>query len=474
MIAVLATLDTKGPEAAYAVELLRTRYGREAYLLDVGTVAGPGSPTPTATREEVMAAAGTTSAELATARRDEAMAAMGRGAGRILAALHASGRLRGVLALGGNQGTAIAGIALRALPLGLPKLILSTIASGNVRPHIGHSDTALLFSVADLLGGPNSITGPMIERAVGALVGMVDAARPLAPRSGGRVAALTALGNTEPAARRIQAGLESTGWEVVGFHASGACGSAMEQLVEEGVVNAVVDLTPHELIGDVFPDEIYRPTRPGRLLAAGRKGLPQVVAPGGLEYFCFGPPESIPPQYRGRPTHYHNPFNLNVRATAAELAILGAEMARRLNQALGPVAVLIPCLGWSVVGSPGGPLHDPTANQAFVDALRDELRRDIPVEELDLAINDPPFADRCVDWLARLAQQSERLVPAAPGGSARGGHRHQSLPQASPRPAPARPDAGEDVQTGGGVIAKTSTPRRRAAPPSEAISDGEG
>lgn len=412
MIAILATLDTKGPEAAYAVELLRGRHRRATCLIDVSTIGATGPPVPDVSREEVMAAAGITAAELAAARRDAAMAAMGRGAGRILADLVAAGRLSGVLALGGNQGTAIAGLAVRALPFGLPKLILSTVASGNVRAHVGHSDTALLFSVADLFGGPNSISAPMIERAVGALVGMVDVARPLARRPGEPVAALTLLGNTEPAARRIQAGLAAHGWEVIGFHASGPGGSAMEQLVDEGLIDAVVDLTPHELVGDVLGDDIYAPTRPGRLLAAGRKGIPQIVAPGGLEYFCFGPPETVPPRYRDRPTHYHNPFNLNVRARPDELAILGAELGRRLNQATGPTAVLVPRLGWSFVGSPGGPLHDPEANQALVDSLRRELRPDIPLEVLDLAINDPGFADRCVAWFRALCG---RPAPAGSG-----------------------------------------------------------
>lgn len=405
MIAILATLDTKGPEAAFAAALLRERYGREPWVIDVGTVGEAVGLAPSVRREEVLAAAGWTPAQLASARRDEAMATMGRGAGRLLAQLHAAGRLDGVLALGGNQGTAIAGLALQGLPLGLPKVILSTVASGNIRPYIGHSDSAMLFSVADLLGGPNSVTRPMIARAVGALVGMVDVAAPLVPASP-RVASLTALGNTEPAARRVQAALVGDGWEVITFHASGACGSAMEQLIEQGAIHAVIDLTPHELLGELFGHDIYAPTRPGRLLAAGRRGIPQVVATGGLEYFCFGPPETVPPPFRGRPTHHHNPFNVNVRATRAEMAALGAELARRLNQATGPTAVVIPRRGWSVVGSPGGPLHDPAANAALVAALRAELRPNIPVEEVDATINDPLFADRCVAWLHRLTAEA--------------------------------------------------------------------
>lgn len=412
MIVVLATLDTKGPEAAYAAELLRERHGCAALVVDVGT-GGPPACAADVDREAVMAAAGATPAGLAAARRDEQMATMGRGAGRVLADLHAAGRLEGVLALGGNQGTAIAGIALRALPLGVPKLILSTIASANVRPHIGHTDTAMLFSIADLLGGPNRITGRMIERAVGALVGMAGAAEPFSAGDGRPVAGLTTHGNTEAAARRIKAGLEAAGWDVVSFHGSGACGPAMEQLVDEGVVEAVCELTPHELLSELLGD-VYTPQQGGRLLAAGRRGIPQVVAPGGLEYYCFGPPESVPLDKRGRPTHHHNPYNLLVRTSAEELALLGAEMARRLSQSAGPVAVLIPRRGWSAAGSPGGVLHDPATNQAFVEALRAGLRAGIVVEELDLAINDEAFADRYLEWFARLVGEA-RVQPAGAG-----------------------------------------------------------
>ena len=225
---------------------------------------------------------------------------------------------------------------------------------------------------------------------------------------------LTAFGNTHRAAVRIIDGLRAAGREVVAFHASGACGSALERLIDAGQIDAVVELTTHELLGELYPWDAYAPVRPGRLEAAGRRGLPQVVLPGGLEYFCFGPPESIPPELRERATHHHNAFNTNVRTSGDELRRVGALMAERLNASAGPVAVVIPLRGWSEVGGPEGRLHDPVANQALVDALRAGLRPSIEVREIDAVINDPVVADAAVELLLRpagaAAEQREELL----------------------------------------------------------------
>lgn len=205
--------------------------------------------------------------------------------------------------------------------------------------------------------------------------------------------------------------LADAGVQTVPFHASGASGSAMERLVDEGMFAGVLDLTTHELLGELYPADVYAPVRPGRLTAAGRRGVPQVVAPGGLEYHCFAAADTIPAQLRDRPTHHHNRNNTNVRASADELVAVAEEMACRLGSAAGPVAVMIPRRGWSEVGSPGGILHDPAANAAFVDALRRSLPPRVTLRELDCTINDPVFAaaaaDTMLDYLAR-AGQAER------------------------------------------------------------------
>lgn len=414
VVAIVATLDTKGEEAVFLQNWF-CRRGYDARLVDVGTLgdAPLAAREPDVSRRRVAAAAGISPEAFAGMRRDEIMAAMGRGAAAVLRRWHDDGVLAGVIGLGGNQGTAIACTAMRALPIGVPKVMLSTVASGNLRPYIGSSDIAVVFSVGDLLGGLNRVTRGVLVRAAGMLAGMMEAAE--APADGGSVpaVAITAFGNTHPAVSRIMKELRRHGYEVVPFHASGAGGSAMEALVAEGVFRGVIDLTTHELIGEVFGDDIYAPVQPGRLTVAGRMGIPQVVAPGGLEYFCFGPEESIPPRYRGRPTHYHNPYNTNVRATAGELARLGEELARRLNESRGPVAFLDPLRGWSQVGSPGGPLWDPEGNEVLRRALRRALRLDrVRYVEVDAAINDPVFADEVVRVFLELCTH-----PVTPSGT---------------------------------------------------------
>jgi len=356
------------------------------------------------TRDKVAQAAGTTLDALRRKRRDEIMATMGKGAGHILADMLAQGQLHGVLALGGNQGTAIAAIALQQLPIGLPKLIVSTVASGNIRPYIGHKDITMMFSVADLVGGPNTVSRTILANATGAIWGMIKSTIPIASSADRPVVAITAFGNTNAAVTRARLALVERGYEVIVFHASGACGSAMEELISQGRIHGVLDITPHELIGDIFGDDIYAPTSGHRLEAAGSAGIPQVVGTVGLDYFCFGPPESIPAKYRGRLTHYHNPYNTNVRTTIQEMALVGEVMAQRLNAAKGPVTVLIPTQGWSVVGSPGGPLYDPEANAAFIRSLLANIRPPVEVRQLDCTINDPLYADTATEILLRYME----------------------------------------------------------------------
>jgi uncharacterized protein (UPF0261 family) len=327
------------------------------------------------------------------------MEAMGVGAGKILRQQWKDGQLDGVLALGGNQGTAIAGIALSTLPIGMPKIIVSTVASGNIRPYIRHRDVAMIFSVADILGGPNTISRTILSNAAGALVGMAEMGIPLSKEPGKKVVAVTALGNTNDVVIRACDLLEQLGYEVIAFHASGACGSAMEELIDDGMIDGVLDLTTHELVGELFGDDIYAPTGPGRVEAAGRMGIPQVVAPGGIEYFCFGPMDTVPQKYLSRPIHHHNPYNMNVRASQEELARLGVALADKLNRAKGSVSFLLPLKGWSVIGSPGGPLYDPMANQAFIQSLKANLAPNVRLVEIDAVINDPVVADRAVQLL---------------------------------------------------------------------------
>lgn len=394
-IAIIATIDTKEAEARFLQEFIAAR-GFKALVLDVSTYL-PHSFQADYPREAISRLGGVEFTDLCRLRRDAMMETMGRGAAQVLQDLYRRGELKGVLGIGGNQGTAIAAIAMRSLPIGVPKVIVSTVASGNVRPYVQYKDITMFFSVADLLGGPNTVSRTILSHAAAAVMGMAWEGIPLT-RGDKPVISTTAFGNTNAAVTAARDLLEDKGYEVIAFHASGACGSAMEELIEEGWIQGVLDLTTHELIGEIFGDDIYTPMRP-RLEAAGEKGIPQVIAPGGLDYFCFGPADTIPAKYRGRPTHYHNPYNTNVRATAEELEQVGRVLAEKLNSARGPVAVLIPLRGWSENGRAGGPLHDPEADAALVKALEGNLSPHIRLIKLDAHINDPLFAAAAVDLL---------------------------------------------------------------------------
>ncbi|WP_273888235.1 Tm-1-like ATP-binding domain-containing protein [Rubrobacter naiadicus] len=409
-IAVLATLDTKMEEATYLKRAIE-KLGMPAMVFDVGLGGGPHG-LASVSAEEVANSGGSSVTELRSSHpRDSAMRIMGEGAGRLLKARHEQGALAGTIGVGGNQGTAIASIAMRMLPIGVPKLIISTVASGNVRAYVGECDIAMMFSVGDLLGGPNPVTANILAKGAAAIVGMARAEAPSDQAQTSNLIAITAFGNTHRAVLLAMQRLAEAGWRVVPFHASGACGSAMERLVEEGAFEGVLDLTIHELLGELYPEDIYAPVRQGRLTAAGRLGIPQVVVPGGLEYFCFGAPQTVPRELRARPTHYHNPYNTNVRTSYEELYRVGTVLADRLNSARGPVAVLIPVLGWSEVGSPGGVLHDPRANAGFVEALRKHLDPKITLQEVKASINEPAFAKRAADvLLAFLDCKSAKLL----------------------------------------------------------------
>jgi len=397
-IAILATLDTKGQEVAYMKGFFEA-LGHSAVIIDVGPL-GPPSVPPDITNEEIARWAGWELSNLIqTGERDRMMQEMGKGAMKLLLHLHQEGRIDGVIGLGGNQGSSIASMAMKALPFGFPKYLVSTVASGNIRPYVGHKDIGVVFSVGDFLGGPNPITREVLGNAASAVAGMVEHCTEGARvkiEPGKRIVAVTALGNTEPAASLAVKQLHENGFQVVPFHASGAGGSAMEELIEQGTIHGVLDLTPHELTEEVVGAGAYIPVTPGRLKAAGAKGIPQVVSTGGMEYLCFGPRESVPLKLRKRRIYMHNPLNANVKVSRKEMALVGRTMAERLNEARGPTAVLIPLRGWSIYGARGGPLYDEAGYTNFLKALKNHLRPDIGLEEVNAHINDAFFADRCV------------------------------------------------------------------------------
>ena len=404
-IAILGTLDTKRDEVRFMKELIQRR-GHEGTIVDVGPLGSP-LDDPDVSNEKIARLAGWALGELLrTPHRDEIMKAMGEGAARCLLERYREGNLDGVIAVGGNQGTAIASMAMRVLPIGFPKYIVSTVASGNIRPYVGNKDIGMVFSVADLIGGPNPVTRSILANAVGALLGMVENGQSISLGEGERAIAISALGNTEPAVSYAARSLKEKGFHVICFHASGAGGSAMEELMEAGVIAGVLDLTPHELSEEVVGAGAYVPVRPGRLSAAGRVGIPQVVSLGSLEYLCFGSRESIPLGMRRRKIYMHNPYNANVALSRKEMAKVGRIMAERLNEATGLTAVFVPGKGWSVYGAEGGPLHDPDGYKTFLRTFQNHLHPRIPIKEIDAHINDGFFVDACVEQLNKFMKET--------------------------------------------------------------------
>lgn len=401
-IAIVITVDTKEQEARFLHELIQAN-GFNAPVIDVST-RNVHHGNVAFSSEEVCHFCNTEFKNLSSLRRDEMMKTMGTGAGRILVDLYKQGELAEVLALGGNQGTAIASIAMRALPIGVPKVIVSTVASGNIRPYVEYKDIAMMFSVADILGGVNTVSRCILTSAAGAVMGMAQYGKPF--RQGEKpVIAITAFGNTDAGVNQARIALENRGYEVIAFHASGAGGSAMEDLIQQGVIQGVLDLTTHELVGEVHGDDIYAPLKP-RLVAAGERGIPQVIAPGALEYFCFGAADTIPGKYRNRKIHYHNPYNTNVRASIDEIQKCAEVMAEKLNMAKGPVTVMLPLKGFSENGRSGGALFEPETDEACIEMLQRRLKPDIKVIQMDANINDEIFAISAADTMHLLMQQS--------------------------------------------------------------------
>jgi uncharacterized protein (UPF0261 family) len=392
-IAVLGTLDTKGREHAFVAERIRAR-GHATMLIDVGTGGQPSVP-PDVTRAEVAAAGGIDLAGIvARGDRGECVTAMSQAAPKLLERLVAAGRVQGVIALGGGGGTAIASAAMRGLPIGFPKLIVSTLASGNTAHYVGTSDIAMMPAVVDVQG-LNRISRTILSRAAGAICGMVEADVATADEKPLVVASM--FGNTTPCIEAAIPLLEQAGYEVLVFPATGTGGRAMESLIASGLVAGVLDVTTTEL-ADEFVGGVLS-AGPERLDAAAKHGVPAIVAPGCLDMVNFGEQPSVPAAFAGRRFYVHNPQVTLMRTTAEECSALGRLVATKVNASRGPVTVLIPRGGISVISRPGGPFHDQRADESLFSAIEAGLRPGIPCRSLDCDINAPAFARACVDAL---------------------------------------------------------------------------
>ncbi len=395
-IAVLGTFDTKGEEHGYVAERIRQR-GHKALLIDVGTLEPPGLKADVP-REAVAAAAQGDLAAIAARRdRGEAVAMMTRGAPEVLLRLQRDGRIDAVISLGGGGGTAICTAAMRALPVGFPKLMVSTLASGNTAPYVGVKDIVMMPSVVDV-AGLNRLSRRLLAQAAGAICGMVEAKVP-AGVADKPVIVASQFGNTTPCVTHARSLLEAAGYEVMVFAATGNGGRTMESLIEAGVAAGVLDITTtewaDELVGGVLN------AGPTRCEAAARGGVPAIVTPGCLDMVNFGERAGVADKFHGRVFYQHNAQVTLMRTNVEECAELGRILAAKCNLSTGPVSVLLPLRGISVISAPGQPFHSPEADEALFGEWKRHLRDDIPVLEYDGNINDPAFAELCVRELLK-------------------------------------------------------------------------
>jgi uncharacterized protein (UPF0261 family) len=395
-IAVIGTFDTKGAEHRFVADQIIQR-GHQALLIDVGGHGGAQIKADI-TCEEVAAAAGLNLADLrAQNDRGTMVGAMSEAAPVMLAKLVAEGRIQGVISLGGTGATAIGTAAMRALPLGFPKVMVSTVAAGNVAPYLGVKDIVMFPSIVDV-AGLNRFSRAVFTRAAATVCALAEANVAMPKETDARPLIVASMfGNTTQCVEHARQLLEAKGYEVLVFHATGTGGRTMESLIESGVVAGVLDITTtewaDELVGGVLN------AGPTRLEAAARHGVPAIVTPGCLDMVNFGSPESVPARFVGRTFYQHNPQVTLMRTTPAECAELGRILAEKVNLSTGPVTVLLPLRAISIISAEGQPFHDPAADAALFTAIKDNLRQDIPLNELDCAINDTAFAEACVSAL---------------------------------------------------------------------------
>jgi uncharacterized protein (UPF0261 family) len=407
-VVVVATLDTKGEEAAYVRDHVAA-WGLNTILIDPGVL-----PEPTVeadiSREEVARAAGTTLQALRErGEKSFAIATQTEGLCQIVLDLYHQGRLHGIVSLGGGQGTSIGTAAMRALPIGVPKLMLSTVASGNFQfgPYVGTKDLCMMHSVTDVLG-LNVISRPILRNAANAIAGMALRYEPEG-ESDRPALAITMLGITTPCVMRVKTALEKMGYDVVPFHANGTSGPAMEKLIEDGKFAGVIDLSPHEVIDQQHGGLAGAPDR---MEALTRTAVPAVVSVGGSDYVLFESVRKAPERYRDRAHMVHNAQMTCFAPTPGEMVAAAREMIGRLNRALGPTIVVLPAKGFSRPNQEGGGLYVPEGNRAVIAEFQATLRPEIPIILADLHINDPAFADLVADCMARL------LRGEAPGDAA--------------------------------------------------------
>ena len=399
-VVLLGTLDTKGKEYDFLRDRVR-EHGVDVILVDAGIMGEP-LAVPDIRREEVAEAVGADVHALAAAAdRGAAVERMAEGAAAVVSRLHAEGRLDGILGLGGSGNSALVTYAMRALPVGVPKLMVSTVASGDTRPYVGAVDIAMMYSVVDI-AGINRISARIMTNAAGMVAGAVKSQVPDLGADRPLIGA-SMFGVTTPAVTTARGRLEELGYEVLVFHATGTGGQSMEALAKGGFLAGILDVTTTELADELVGGVLS--AGPDRLEAAGELGLPQVVSLGALDMVNFGPRDSVPERFAERNLYVHNPTITLMRTTPEECLELGRRIGRKLSAATGPTALFIPLKGVSMIAVEGQVFHDPEADAALLQGLHETLGPAVEVHELELEINDPAFATAMADRLHAMIEE---------------------------------------------------------------------
>jgi len=397
---IIATLDTKGREAAYVKDCVQ-RLGIHPILMDVGTLGEP-LTNPDITRVEVIEAAGYHYEHLTKGKnRSVAIKAVQEGGTILAKRMFEEGNLHGVFGMGGGTGTAIVTYIMRSLPFGLPKVVLSTVASRDTREYVGTRDIVMFHSVADILG-LNEFMRLILGQASHTVCGMIEKGSVI--RKGKPMVAVTAYGINSVCAIQAEPLLQERGYEMIAFHANGCGGMAMEELIAQGLIAGVLDFTTHEIADEMFGG-YCKGIGPTRLETAGKMGIPLVVVPGGLDNAVFSPFYPMPDRLKGRKTHPHD-IRFCVRMGPGEMKQFAQIIGEKLNRSKGPIHVLIPKKGWSEADKAGMELFDPKTDQIFVEDLRKIMTPKIPIEEIDFHISEPAFAQRAVEILDHMIRSN--------------------------------------------------------------------
>jgi uncharacterized protein (UPF0261 family) len=397
-VAVLATLDTKGTEVAFLKNCLE-QAGVQVKIINGGIMGKAAIPADVPA--SILAKKGGSSLDALRRLNHEgkAMAVMIQGAIRIVKDLVSRGEIDGLLGLGGSMGTSLGTGAMRSLPFGFPKLMISTMASRDTRPFVGSKDILMFHSVVDLVG-LNRMTRQVLNQAAWAMAGMVQGHNKMSPVKQYPLIAVSTLGTTEACLRHFRAELEEAGWELAVFHTVGSGGQALEELVQEGSARAVIEISLHELVDHLFKGSYD--AGPHRLESALKKGVPTVLIPGNIDFIVTGALENLPAQYKERLIHVHNPAICTVRTNVQEMKRLAKFVAEKIIQAKGPLAMVLPLKGFSAFDSPGNAFFDLKTDQVFIQTLKKLVPANILIQEVPAHINEPLFAQEVLKVFRQL------------------------------------------------------------------------